>query len=131
MSAPTAEMGQKAQVSKPAKIKLSAGLTSASIILFIVGGVLCRIGNAEYYDGDDGYYDNDDGYYGFWAGGLACVVLAALVFIAALVAWTITIWRQRTLARSTQATSLEATFYCRRCGYNINSLYCPSCGAAA
>jgi hypothetical protein len=124
MSAPTAEMGQKPQVFKPAKIKLSAGLTSASIILFIVGGVLCRIGNAE-------YYDDDDGYYGFWAGGLTCVVLAALVFIAALVSWTITIWRQRTLARSTQATNLEATSYCRRCGSNINSLYCPSCGAAA
>jgi hypothetical protein len=124
MSVPTAEMSQIPQVIKPAKIKLSAGLTSASLLFFIVGGVLFRIGNAE-------YYDDDDGYYGFWAGGITCLVFAALIFIAALVAWTITIWRQKILARSTQATRPQATFYCKRCGNNINSLYCPSCGAAA
>jgi hypothetical protein len=94
MSAPTAEMGQKPQVFKPAKIRLSAGLTSASIILFIVGGVLCRIGNAK-------YYDDDDGYYGFWAGGLTCVVLAALV----LALLRPPIWRLLLTADGVEVTS--------------------------
>lgn len=180
MSAPTAEIGQTPQVIKPARIKLSAGLTSASLLFFIIGGVLFRIGNT-------GYYDDDDSYYGFWAGGVTCLVLAALIFIAALVAWTITVGRQRILGRSTQANNLQAAYNpvdvskvgavtqthlvspqtdfsmqspahlvspsscervqteyrpvqhgiphvwtcCRQCGRDINSLYCPSCGAAA
>lgn len=179
MSPAAAEIDQAPQVVKPAKIKLSVGLTSASFVFFIIGGVLLRIGNAA-------YYDDDDGYYGFWAGGVTCLVFAALIFIAALVTWTITFGRQKMLARSSQAISLqaardagdntkdgtvtqtrlldpymersiqspvrfmspsgyqgvqatyrpvehdtrEAWNHCTRCGGEVNTPYCPSCGAA-
>jgi hypothetical protein len=106
MSITIAEMGRASQVGKSGKTMLSAGLTSVSILFFIIGGVLLRISNAEYDDDDED--DDDDGGYGLWAGGVTCFCFAALNFIAAIIAWKITVERQRILARSSQTTSLQA-----------------------